>query len=153
MNPCYVIDANILFSAFISGRDIYRLLFSAYTIYLPDFAFIELEKYKARILKKTKIKEADFKEFVVTLLRHVIVIPNFLISAESLQQAFHLCQHIDEKDTLYVATAIECQAILITNDKKLYHALKQHHFEQIELLENVMNQLPEQHIDMAEITN
>ena len=35
----YVIDANVLFSAFISGKDIYPLLFSTYTIYVPDFAF------------------------------------------------------------------------------------------------------------------
>jgi len=40
----YVIDANVLFSAFISGKDIYDLLFSTFKIYVPDFAFLELEK-------------------------------------------------------------------------------------------------------------
>lgn len=40
----YIIDSNVLFSAFISGRDVYRLLFSEYTIYLPDYAFLEIEK-------------------------------------------------------------------------------------------------------------
>ena len=46
MKHKYVIDANVLFSAFISGKNVYSLLFSEYTIYLPDFAFLEVEKYK-----------------------------------------------------------------------------------------------------------
>lgn len=41
MSQRYVIDANVLFSAFISGKDLYQLLFSEHTIYLPDFAFVE----------------------------------------------------------------------------------------------------------------
>ena len=57
----YVIDANVLFSAFISGKNVYRLLFSAYTIYLPDFAFLEIEKYKKRILKKQNSTSRNFK--------------------------------------------------------------------------------------------
>ena len=52
MKHKYVIDANVLFSAFISGKSVYRLLFLEHTIYLPDFAFLEIEKYKQRILKK-----------------------------------------------------------------------------------------------------
>jgi len=80
----YVIDANVLFSAFISGKDIYSLLFSTYTIYVPDFAFVELEKYKQRILKKTKLTVDDFQEFVLRLLNNVTVIPNLLLSQASL---------------------------------------------------------------------
>ncbi len=64
----YVIDANVLFSAFISGKDIHSLLFSTYTLYIPDFAFVELEKYKQRILKKTKLTADEFQEFVLRLL-------------------------------------------------------------------------------------
>ena len=45
MSHRHVIDANVLFSAFISGRELYRLLFSEHTIYLPDFALLELDKY------------------------------------------------------------------------------------------------------------
>ena len=79
----YVIDANILFSAFISGKELYTLLFSEYTIYLPDFAFLELEKYKQRIIKKTKLTEHEFQEFVLRLLKDVTVIPNLLLSQAS----------------------------------------------------------------------
>lgn len=46
MKHKYVFDANGLFGAFISAKSVYRLLFSEHTIYLPDFAFLEIEKYK-----------------------------------------------------------------------------------------------------------
>ena len=142
MKSKYVIDSNILFSAFISGKDVYRILFSEYTIYLPDFAFLEIDKYKTRILKKTKLKEQEFKEFVINLLQNVIIIPNLLISQVSLKQAYQLCQPIDEKDTVYVATAIEFGLTLITNDIPLYTGLKERNFTQVILLEDVIKQLP-----------
>jgi len=142
MKSKYVIDSNILFSAFISGKDVYPILFSEYTIYLPDFAFLEIEKYKTRILKKTKLKESEFKEFVINLLQNVKVVPNLLISSDSLKQAYQLCQAIDEKDTVYVATAIEFGLILITNDIPLYTGLKERGFAQVILLEDIIRKLP-----------
>ncbi len=137
----YIIDSNVLFSAFISGRDVYRLLFSEYTIYLPDYAFLEIEKYKKRILCKTKLTEHEFKEFVIALLRNVIVVPSLLLSKSSLQKAYQLCQSIDEKDTVYVATSIEFGFPLITADKKLYDGLKERDFDQVILLDDIIKQL------------
>ena len=89
MKQGYVIDANVLFSAFISGKDIYQLLFSEKKIYLPDFAFSEIEKYKKRILRKAKLEQEEFKEFVIRLLANVTVIPNFLLSPQSIGQAYY----------------------------------------------------------------
>jgi len=137
----YIIDSNVLFSAFISGRDVYHLLFSEYTIYLPDYAFLEIEKYKTRILGKTKLTEPEFKEFVIALLRNVTVVPSLLLSQSSLQKAYYLCQSIDEKDTVYVATSIEFGFPLITTDKKLYDGLKEYGLAQVILLEDVIKQL------------
>ncbi len=141
MKAKYVIDANVLFGESISGRAVSRLLFSERSIYMPDYAFSELEKYKARILKKTKLREQDLREFVITLLRNVTVIPNFLISEASLKKAYQLCKDIDEKDTVYIASAIEFHAILITNDKILYSGLKERNFDRVKLLEDAINQL------------
>ncbi|HDM75224.1 MAG TPA: PIN domain-containing protein [Deltaproteobacteria bacterium] len=139
----YVIDANILFSAFISGKEVYTLLFSEYTIYLPDFAFLELEKYKQRIIKKTKLTEHEFQEFVLRLLKDVTVIPNLLLSQASLTKAYELCQEIDEKDTVYIAAALELNLALVTSDKRLYTHLKTRDFSQIMLLGDVINTLPQ----------
>ncbi len=138
----YVIDANVLFSAFISGKDVYHLLFSEHTIYLPDFAFLEIEKYKQRILKKTKLTEQEFQEFVFKLLSNVTVIPNLLISRASLKHAYQLCQGIDEKNTVYVAVALEFDVTLITSDKILCTGLKKRNFTQVMLLRDVIDTLP-----------
>jgi predicted nucleic acid-binding protein len=138
----YVIDANVLFSAFISGKEVYTLLFSEYLIYLPDFAFLELEKYKHRILKKTKLTEYAFQEFVLRLLNNVTVIPNLLLSHASLTHAYDLCHEIDEKDTVYIAAALELNLTLITSDKRLYTGLKARDFSQVILLGDVINTLP-----------
>lgn len=139
----FIIDANILFSAFISGKEIYSLLFSEYGIYLPDFAFLELEKYKKRILKKTRLTENQFKEFILGLLKHVTVIPNLLLSESSLTDAYQICREIDEKDTVYVAAAMQLGLTLVTSDKRLYAGLKQHKFPPVMLLGDVINSLPQ----------
>jgi len=139
----FIIDANILFSAFISGKEVYSLLFSEYGIYLPDFAFLELEKYKKRILKKTRLTENQFKEFILGLLKHVTVIPNLLLSESSLTDAYQICREIDEKDTVYVAAAMQLGLTLVTSDKRLYAGLKQHKFPPVMLLGDVINSLPQ----------
>lgn len=52
----YVIDFNILFSGLLSGRALYKTLFRHYSFYIPDFAFVELRKYKDIILFDDFIK-------------------------------------------------------------------------------------------------
>jgi PIN domain len=90
--------SNVLFGAFISGKELYRLLFTGQRIFLPDLAFLEIEKYKQRILTKTKLDELQFQEFVLELLRHVTVVPALVLSRASLEQAYeHDRQPIIEK--------------------------------------------------------
>jgi predicted nucleic acid-binding protein len=139
----FIIDANVLFSAFISGKEIYSLLFSEHGIYLPDFAFLELDKYKKRILKKTKLTENQFREFILGLLKYVTVVPNLLLSETSLVAAYQICREIDEKDTVYVAAAIQLDLTLVTNDKRLYAGLKQNNFPRVMLLGDVINSFPQ----------
>ncbi len=82
--------------------------------------------------------ETEFKEFVVKLLSNVTVIPNLIISDKSLEKAYELCKDIDEKDTVYVALAIEFDFKLIKNDKTLYKNLNKLNFEKVILLEKLI---------------
>ena len=144
MTEDLVIDSNVLFGAFISGKEVYRLLFAGHRIYLPDFAFVEIEKYKERVLKKTKLDEDQFQEFVLELLRHVTVIPGLVISQASLTQAYRLCRDIDEKDTVYVAAAIDLGIKLVTSDKALHHGLQERGFTRVMLLRDVIESIARQ---------
>lgn len=145
MSRRYVIDANVLFGAFISGRDLYRLLFSEHAIYLPDFALLELDKYKTRILQKTRLDERKFQDFVLSLFNHITIVPRMALSRGSLKRAFQLCKGIDEKDAMYVAVALELHVTLVTSDKALYRGLKRRDFHRITLLSDLVNALPRPH--------
>ena len=135
----YLIDANVLFNAFISGKEFFNLLFSQCQIYIPDFAFPELEKYKFRILKKTKLSESEFRDYVMRLFKNVTVIPKLLLSQNLLETAYKICKQVDEKDTVYIATAMEFDLTLITSDKKLYKGLQSRGFNRIIQLSEIVN--------------
>ncbi len=69
-----VLDSNILFSALISGKDLYIDIFRTLQIYAPDFIFIEISKYEERILNKTKIGN-EFTFFIRELFSEIVIIP------------------------------------------------------------------------------
>ena len=47
-----VADSNILFSALISGKELWIDIFRSSEIYVPDFIFAELSKYQEKIIRK-----------------------------------------------------------------------------------------------------
>lgn len=53
-----------------------------------------------------------------------------------------LCREIDEKDTVYVAAAIEFDLVPVTNDRVLYSGLRERNFSGIALLNDVVDTLP-----------
>jgi hypothetical protein len=53
----FVINANVLMSILISGKAGYRPILTFNNFILPDFALIEVEKYKDILKVKTKMSE------------------------------------------------------------------------------------------------
>lgn len=137
----YVIDVNILFSALISGKDVYFRLFSLHKFYLPDYALQELDKYRQVILKKRKTDNTTFKTRLMQLFSSVTVLPDLIISVESFEEALNLCSDIDEKDTPYVALSIELETTLLTRDVKLHDGLLAKGFENIMLFDKLFADL------------
>lgn len=58
----FVIDANVLMSILISGKAGYRPILSLTNFVLPDFAFVEIEKYKSTLKSKTRLSAIQFTE-------------------------------------------------------------------------------------------
>lgn len=56
----FVIDANVLMSILISGRASYRPVLSFHRFILPEFALVEIEKYKGVLTGKTKMQDDEF---------------------------------------------------------------------------------------------
>lgn len=126
----FVLDVNILFSGVLSRKEIYRKIFSEYKLYTPDFALIELNKYRETILKKAgEVTSADFRNFTLFIFSKIVVVPDYLISEESFRKAEKLVEDIDKKDVAYVALAEELGMVLLTRDKKLYDGLKEKGYE------------------------
>lgn len=134
-----VVDSNIIFSALISGKEVYLDIFKKNDVYIPDIVFSELNKYELRLVQKTKLKQTQFKNFIQMLFEEVIVIPKFAISIESWQNAYEICKDTDEKDTPFIALSLELKIPLWTNDKKLISGIRAKGFYNIvtneELLE------------------
>ena len=127
----YVVDANTIFSAVISGKEDYLRAFAPNIFYLPDFALSEIQRYQELLLKKTKLPPEELRSFTLRLFSKLTVVPNFLISTKSYLDAFLLCKDIDEDDTPYLALAIEFDITLLTKDEELIVGLRKNGFEKV----------------------
>lgn len=136
----YILDANVIFSALISGKELFVQLFENNKFYAPDFILVEIDKYKSIILKKSKLQIEEFQEFIQRLFQQVTIIPALYITDKNKHIAIELCQDIDIKDTAYVALSIEMNYPIITRDAKLYNGLKNKKFENILLLDEFIKQ-------------
>ena len=137
----YVLDANIIFSGLLSGKNLYRKIFENFIFYTPDFALNEIKNYQEKIIKKTKLNKLELQEFTLFIFSKLIVAPEFYITTASRQKAYNLCKEIDIKDIVYVALSIELNCPLITRDKPLYNGLIAQGFLNIILFDNFISQL------------
>jgi len=141
MKQEYILDVNVLFSGVLSQKEIYRIIFNEFEFYTPDFALIELNKYREVILKKSKTPINKLKEFTVFLFSKVVVIPDYVISEQSFNQAVELCKDIDINDVVYIALSIELKFPILTRDTILYNGLKNKGFSQIKLFDELVREI------------
>ncbi len=134
----YIIDANIIFSALISGKELFIKLFETNKFYAPDFIMLELDKYKSLILKKSKLPIENLQDFVQRLFKQITVIPELYITNKNKQKAIDLCQDVDIKDTAYIALSLEMNLPIVTRDNKLYNGLKKKDFNNIITLDELL---------------
>lgn len=120
-----VVDSNIIFSSLLSKNSSTRekLANSNYAFYAPKFLFVEIFKHKERILKRSSASEDDVLEFLSTALHNLHFITEDLISTSAYVQAYELCKDIDEKDTPFIALAMELNCDIWTRDEELKNGL------------------------------
>lgn len=112
-----IVDANILFAALIKEGVTSELLFrEGIHLYAPDFLFMEFEKYRDHLKKKTRRSNEDFEELLEVLQRRISLIPLEEIKP-FIEEAMDISP--DVKDVPYIALALKIHIPIWSNDKSL----------------------------------
>lgn len=114
-------DSNIIFRAMRSPNSHIRatLLREDCQFLTPNFLFAEIFKYKEKILLRSKATEQEVYEYLILLLRKMKFINEDWVSLGCRIEAHRLCSGIDEKDTPFLALALEMEGKLWTGDEVL----------------------------------
>lgn len=90
----------------------------------PKFAFIELFRYKEKIIRYSKHNDDEILEALYNIMKNIQIYDEDVISSDSYKKAWDLTKDIDEKDTVFIALCLETNSHLWTGDKKLINGLK-----------------------------
>jgi predicted nucleic acid-binding protein len=125
-----IVDTNIIFSSLLNKQSLLCdvLLGKEFDFYMPKYAYIELFKYKEKIMKFSRHTEEEVLEILYRLLKNINTFDEELISANTLKMAHELVKDIDEKDIIFVALTMELGGLLWSRDKKLIKGLKEKNF-------------------------
>ncbi len=136
----YVIDANVLMSALISGKTFYKTVFGSLGMLLPEYALVEIEKYKETILQRSRLDEEFMRRYTLDLFQQLTVLPSHFLSVNALNEANRLIAHVDVKDIGYLALAIQTNSVLLTRDQPIHKAARQNGFRRIMLFDSFLRQ-------------
>ncbi len=137
----FVIDANVLMSILISGKAGYRPILTFNDFILPDFAMIEIEKYKEILKVKTKMSSTQFTEWTYFVFAQLTVLPQYVLEQDILIKSEQLLEKIDLKDISYVALAMQLDLLLLTRDNPLYEGLRKQGFRKVMLFDDFLRTL------------
>jgi predicted nucleic acid-binding protein len=128
-----VVDTNIIFSSLVSRNSFLSdaLFNKEIDFVMPKYAYIELFKYKEKILQASQHNEDEILELLYKLLKNVDIFDENMITPGTLKKSLQLVKDVDEKDLIFVALTIELDALLWTNDKKLIKGLQKKEFNKI----------------------
>jgi predicted nucleic acid-binding protein len=126
MAETVVVDTNIIITAIISSSPyvLTRLSDPDIVVASPKFVVVELFKHSARIQKTTSLSEDEVLDTLSRVIEQTKLYEESLISIGSWAEAHRLCRDVDEKDTPFVALALELDARLWTNDEELIRGLQ-----------------------------
>jgi putative PIN family toxin of toxin-antitoxin system len=116
-----VVDTNVIFSALLKSgsKELYILKKSNFQFFIPKVVFIELFKYKEKILRYSNLTEDEILELLYVILGSIKVVDEMQIPYEFRKLSYELTKDVDVKDAIFVALALALNAKIWTGDKKL----------------------------------
>ncbi len=111
-----VVDTNIVFSALLNANtilgEILLTLQDKFDFFAPELLRQELERYREKLGKASKLTDKQLNEASIRLLDRLTLVSEDLISELSWSKAHLLTKDVDEDDTPFVALSIELNAKL-----------------------------------------
>ena len=115
-----VADTNIVFSILLKkdSKEWEIFLRDDMEVFIPKFLMVEIFKHKEKIVRLSGFAEKELLELLYLVLRYCSFFDEEDIPDDIKKQAFNLVRDIDEKDTVFVASAMSLDAKLWSGDKK-----------------------------------
>ena len=130
-----VVDNNIIFSSLLnSNGTIGDLLFNSepfIEFYSCHYMQFEIDKNWKKLLKISKLTEAQLRESQIKIYSKIYFINEELIPQKTWVKAEEIAKEVDIDDTDFIALSKHLKAFLWTGDKELYNGLKQRRIKNV----------------------
>ncbi len=142
-----IIDTNLIFSSISksNGRIAEIILNPNFHLQLTGcyFSYIELFKYKEKLLRATILEEVEFLELMYQMIKRIHFFNEGMIPKEVIDDAYKLTFDIDEKDTIFVAMGMYLNQKLWSGDKALVEGLRKKGYNELILTTELIEMLTE----------
>jgi predicted nucleic acid-binding protein len=130
-----VVDTNIVFSGILNASSkIGKLLINPsgqFQYYSCNFLKVEIARHRAKILRLTKLTDAQLSELERIVTANITFINEELLPEKLLIKTEKLLAEIDPDDTPFVAMTKHLGAKLWTGDMELYKGLRAKRFKDV----------------------
>lgn len=127
-----IVDTNIVFSAILnsSSRIAFVLLYPNKNLefYSCDFLKVEILKHRTKLLKLTKLEEAELDYLEMLITSKITFLNEVLIPKKETMLTHEFLKDIDIDDTPFVSLTKFLDGILWTGDKVLLEGLRAKNF-------------------------
>lgn len=130
-----IVDTNIVFSAILNSNSrIGKILLNAkehFQFFTCKYLRVEIQRHRDKLLKITKLTEAQLLELEKLVTQNITFIDERLIPQDLLVKTEAQLKAIDKNDTVFVALTKHLEGKLWTGDMQLYRGLKAKRFKDI----------------------
>ncbi|MFZ6025269.1 MAG: PIN domain-containing protein [Bacteroidota bacterium] len=137
-----IVDTNIVFSAILNSNSrIGKILLNSkqhFRFFSCNYLRVEIQRHRKKLLKLTKLTDADLSEIEELIIQNIAFIDERLIPTDLLIKTETQLKNIDTNDTVFVALTKHLEGKLWTGDMQLYNGLKSKRFKDIILTSDLL---------------
>jgi len=124
MSDYLVVDSSFIMSGILPDEENRDSNLEKYSIYVPAIFYLECTNVLNSALKRRRIGEQDFQEYLQVLGNLPFIVDKFSATPECIHIINRLCHQFDltSYDACYLELALRLEGALGTFDKKLYAA-------------------------------